>query len=231
MDKFDDYLEEKSTKEIEEFTLPESFDNKIEETLASLDKKENIAWYKDKKFWSAVACFSIICLAGFGINQVTNLGEGDSEMKLVENRSTTYDSSQPEMAKNDDLINFESQLESSDEQFMADEGINLEDINNIVFKEVQINNKYKVVSKKDDIQKIIDVINNIIVNPTEVQNLDDWDFLIQTNGSNSHSIIIQDNIMNIDDKWYEINLEGVNELLKIYDELNYGEDDIPFCDF
>ena len=39
MDKFDEYLNNKVEMESEKFILPKSFEDKIEETLESLDKK------------------------------------------------------------------------------------------------------------------------------------------------------------------------------------------------
>lgn len=237
MDKFDDYLKKRSTKEIEEFTLPESFENKIEETLVNLDKidqKESKVWYKEKKFLSSAACLAIICLAGFGMSKVSNFNEGISKMNLSENQRTTYDSSEPEIASNesresDSPVEFQNEFNVN--QYGVSDIINLEDINSIVFKEVQKGGKYKVVNNKEDVKSIVDIINSITLKTVSSQSLEQWDFLIQTNGASNHSIIVQDNIMNVDDKYYEITSEGVDELLKIYNQLNYGESDIPFCDF
>ena len=58
------------------------------------------------------------------------------------------------------------------------------------------------------------------------------DFLIQTNGVESnHTIIIKNDIMNIDNKWYKINSEEVNNFKSMYNNLNYDENSIPYCNY
>ena len=51
MDKFDEYLENKSENEKQEFALPKSFEYKLEETLENLDKEKQEktnGWYINK---------------------------------------------------------------------------------------------------------------------------------------------------------------------------------------
>ncbi len=65
MDKFDEYLNNKVEMESEKFILPKSFEDKIEETLESLDKKnleKEEKWYFNKNIWITVACFAFISL-------------------------------------------------------------------------------------------------------------------------------------------------------------------------
>lgn len=47
----------------------------------------------------------------------------------------------------------------------------------------------------------------------------------------NHNIIIKDDIMIIDDKWYKIDLNDNERLKNVYNDLNYNEKDIPYCDY
>ena len=47
----------------------------------------------------------------------------------------------------------------------------------------------------------------------------------------NHTIIIKNNIMNIDNKYYKIIAEEVNNFKVMYNDLNYDENKIPYCDF
>ena len=37
--------------------------------------------------------------------------------------------------------------------------------------------------------------------------------------------------MNIDNKWYKINSEEIDNFKYMYDDLNYDENSIPYCDY
>ena len=79
---------------------------------------------------------------------------------------------------------------------------------------------------------IISFINDILKEEIQKQTLGEWDFLIQTNGVESnHTIIIKNDIMNIDNKWYKINSEEVNNFKSMYNNLNYDENSIPYCNY
>ena len=75
MDKFDEYLKNKSKSENKEFVLPNSFECKLEENLKNLDKenksKTNV-WYMNKKLWTTAACFAFVFLAGISIRYGVN---------------------------------------------------------------------------------------------------------------------------------------------------------------
>ena len=93
-------------------------------------------------------------------------------------------------------------------------------------------NKYKTIDKRDDIRQVIDFINYTSKKEIEKQDINNWDFLIQTNGIGlNHNIIIKDDIMIIDDKWYKIDLNDNERLKNVYNDLNYNEKDIPYCDY
>ena len=62
MDKFDEFLKKKTEDENNEFTLPESFNLKIEETLKCLEDNKKEKWYINRKIISIVACFALYFL-------------------------------------------------------------------------------------------------------------------------------------------------------------------------
>ena len=75
MDKFDEYLNNKVEMESEKFILPKSFEDKIEETLESLDKKnleKEEKWYFNKNIWITAACFAFISLTVLVTNKNNN---------------------------------------------------------------------------------------------------------------------------------------------------------------
>ena len=93
-------------------------------------------------------------------------------------------------------------------------------------------NTYKSVDNKVDIEKIISFINDISKEEIQKQTLGEWDFLIQTNGVESnHTIIIKNDILNIDNKWYKIDSEEVSNFKSMYNDLNYDENNIPYCNY
>ena len=93
-------------------------------------------------------------------------------------------------------------------------------------------NTYKSVDNKVDIEKIISFINDIPKEEIQKQTLGQWDFLIQTNGVESnHTIIIKNDILNIDNKWYKIDSEEVSNFKSMYNDLNYDENNIPYCNY
>ena len=93
-------------------------------------------------------------------------------------------------------------------------------------------NTYKSVDNKVDIEKIISFINDIPKEEIQKQTLGEWDFLIQTNGVESnHTIIIKNDILNIDNKWYKIDSEEVSNFKSMYNDLNYDENNIPYCNY
>ena len=216
MDNFDEYLKNKSHMEDKEFILPKSFDNKIEETLGNLDKvnlekKKN--WYSNKRVWATAACFAFICLTAISINSNINLNKSSDILRSAENNIEEYSTNTPEVAMYDSGESRSIEEDYGDETQKSE--LNLRD-------------------SIDDglIELIIGFINEIPKQEVEKQDINDWNFLIQTSGVGvNHTIIIQDDIMNIDDKWYKISSEDNKNFKEIYNNLNYQEDDIPYCNY
>ena len=244
MDKFDEYLKNKSKSENEDFVLPKSFEYKLEETLKNLDKEnknETNVWYMNKKLWTTAACFAFVFLAATSIRYEVNSNRSNSIEKSLENQVTGYSEAIPEVAShnqsstrgigNDEATKQEVEEFSLEDRF-GDGIIDSNNINKIIVKNIVDGNTYKSVDNKVDIEKIISFINNIPKEEIQKQTLGEWDFLIQTNGVESnHTIIIKNDILNIDNKWYKIDSEEVSNFKSMYNDLNYDENNIPYCNY
>ena len=244
MDKFDEYLKNKSKSENEEFVLPKSFEYKLEETLKNLDKenksKTNV-WYMNKKLWTTAACFAFVFLTSVSIKYGINSNKSNSLEKSLKRQAAEYSESTPYVASysgaeargvgNDEAAK-QGAIEFSLEDRFGDGVIDSTSINKIIVKNIIGENTYKSVDNKIDIENIISFINDIPKEEIQQQTLGEWDFLIQTNGVESnHTIIIKNDIMNIDNKWYKIDSEEVNNFKSIYNNLNYDENSIPYCNY
>ena len=220
MDKFDEYLKNKSKSENKEFVLPNSFECKLEETLKNLDKenKTNVL-YINKKLWTMVACFAFVFLAGISIKYGVNSNKSNFTDRSLENQIAGYSEGIPEIA---------SRNKAETRDVVSDEVIDSNNINKIIIKNIVDGNIYKSIDNKIDIERIISFINDIPKEEIQEQILEEWEFLIQTNGMESnHTIIIKNDIMNIDNKWYKIDSEEVNSFKAMYNALNYDENSIP----
>ena len=234
----DEYLNNKVEMESEKFILPKSFEDKIEETLESLDKKnleKEEKWYFNKNIWITAACFAFISLTVL----VTNKNNNETTNDLIRMSS--------EMDNNSSMVSYNNAESGSIREYSSNESveeqlesnININDsfidynnINKIIIKFMDNINKYKTIDKRDDIRQVIDFINYTSKKEIEKQDINNWDFLIQTNGIGlNHNIIIKDDIMIIDDKWYKIDLNDNERLKNVYNDLNYNEKDIPYCDY
>lgn len=240
MDKFDEYLNNKIKIEKEEFVLPKSFEYKLEEALENLGKESKInnkRWYWNTKILVTAACFMFVCLTG-----ISNIYIKDSNKEtLIEKGLNSEDSykskSSPELVNYNEFKNINdntnNKIKNSDLQYKSNDNlIDYSNINKIIIKDISVSNTYKAIDDKDNIKHLIQSINNIYKVEIQNQNINNGDFLIQTNGIDSnHSIIIENDIMNIDDKWYRIDSTEVNNLREIYNKLSYDAKDIPYCNY
>ena len=244
MDKFDEYLEKNIDNENKDFILPKSFEDKLEETLGNLgeiSEGNNKRWYENKRIWATAACFAFVCLAGISMRNELSDNKNNPSIRSAENQVTEYSEGAPEMASD-----YSGELKNSAEKYssesradefslndqLTDTFIDSSSINKLTIKSIKDNNKYKAISKREDIEKVINFINDISREKTESQSINDWDFLIQTSGVDSnHSIILQGNIMNIDESWFKIDSQDIEKLKDMYNDLNYKEENIPYCDY
>lgn len=244
MDKFDEYLKNKSKSENEDFVLPKSFEYKLEETLKNLDKEnknETNVWYMNKKLWTTAACFAFVFLAATSIRYGVDSNRSNSIEKSLENQVTGYSDAIPEVASHNEAstrgIGNDEATKQGVEEFSLEDRfgdgiIDSNNINKIIVKNIVDGNTYKSVDNKVDIEKIISFINDIPKEEIQKQTLGEWDFLIQTNGVESnHTIIIKNDILNIDNKWYKIDSQEVSNFKSMYNDLNYDENNIPYFNY
>lgn len=244
MDKFDEYLKNKSKSENEDFVLPKSFEYKLKETLKNLDKEnknETNVWYMNKKLWTTAACFAFVFLAATSIRYGVDSNRSNSIEKSLENQVTGYSDAIPEVASHNEAstrgIGNDEATKQGVEEFSLEDRfgdgiIDSNNINKIIVKNIVDGNTYKSVDNKVDIEKIISFINDIPKEEIQKQTLGEWDFLIQTNGVESnHTIIIKNDILNIDNKWYKIDSQEVSNFKSMYNDLNYDENNIPYCNY
>lgn len=236
MDKFDEYLRNKIKGENDEFVLPKSFEHKLEDTLKNLDKESKSKinrWYINKKLWTTAACFAFVFLTSVSIKYGVNLNKSNSLEKSLNRQDAEYSESIPDVASySGDEATKQEVREFSLEDRFGDKVIDSSNINKIIVKNLVDGNTYKSVDNKIDIENIISFINDIHGKEIQQQILGELDFIIQTNGVESnHTIIIKDEIMNIDNKWYKIDSEEVNKFKSMYNDLNYDENSIPYCNY
>ena len=178
-----------------------------------------------------------VCLTG-----ISNIYIKDSNKEtLIEKGLNSEDSykskSSPELVNYNEFKNINdntnNKIKNSDLQYKSNDNlIDYSNINKIIIKDISVSNTYKAIDDKDNIKHLIQSINNIYKVEIQNQNINNGDFLIQTNGIDSnHSIIIENDIMNIDDKWYRIDSTEVNNLREIYNKLSYDAKDIPYCNY
>ena len=236
MDKFDEYLRNKIKGENDEFVLPKSFEHKLEDTLKNLDKESKSKinrWYINKKLWTTAACFAFVFLTSVSIKYGVNLNKSNYLEKSLNRQDAEYSESIHDVASySGDEVTKQEVREFSLEDRFGDKVIDSSNINKIIVKNIVDGNTYKSIDNKIDIENIISFINDIHGKEIQQQILGEWDFIIQTNGVESnHTIIIKDEIMNIDNKWYKIDSEEVNKFKSMYNDLNYDENSIPYCNY
>lgn len=218
MDKFDEFLKKKTEDENNEFTLPESFNLKIEETLKCLEDNKKEKWYKNRKIISMVACFALVFFVGLRYTVFNG--------SLTINESTTMDMQSDSVQRSSipepEISNYS--LENS-EDFI----INQNEVKELTIKSLSGEAKFKFVNKEEDINNIIESINKLYKFEVIDQGISEWDFLIQTAGEVNHTIEVKGNLINIDNRCYESN-EDISEIIRnIYDNLNYEEKNIKYC--
>lgn len=94
MDKFNDFMRNKIIEENENFSLPKSFEDKIESVLDDIDNKESIKidpWYKNRRILTMAACFAFSCFVLMKL--LVNKGDMiDSAPKTASQIETAEDS-------------------------------------------------------------------------------------------------------------------------------------------
>lgn len=125
MDRFEDYLKKKSKQETENFKLPKSFDDKVEDSLLNLDNiSSKNKWYKNKKVWITAACFMFICTTVISLKENSSLSRNlknsvnsNSRNQGNESSIVAYDSPITEKNEESKIIeenNFIDKIETND---------------------------------------------------------------------------------------------------------------------
>ena len=151
MDKFDEYLNNKVEMESEKFILPKSFEDKIEETLESLDKKnleKKEKWYFNKNIWITAACFAFISLTVL----VTNKNNNETTNDLIRMSS--------EMDNNSSMVSYNNAESGSIREYSSNESAEeqLESNININDSFIDYNNINKIIIKGKFKGYVIDFI-------------------------------------------------------------------------
>ena len=104
--------------------------------------------------------------------------------------------------------------------------ISLTDIESITIKALPSPPKIITIDKKGDIEKIINHINSINKDKVKQEDINGWEFWVQTKGKEEHNIILVGNLINIDGVWYKINADEIKKIREIYNSLYYKEEPV-----
>ncbi|WP_195244740.1 hypothetical protein [Clostridium celatum] len=228
MDKFDDYLEKQSKCEKEKFVLPQSFDRKVEDILLNLDselKKENNKWYKNKKLWTTAACFAFICLAGMGLSKQIHLGKNEKKQTTVASEESMMKSAGVRENESNVTHDIESYglKESGLDNIEDSQVLRADDIYNITIESISTQTKYKEVTKKEDINNIVNFINTMPIYEVINENINSVQYSIKIHGVTDHIYSFNDDIMGVDGIYYRTVEKEISELNELYNNLNYEE--------
>lgn len=101
--------------------------------------------------------------------------------------------------------------------------ISLKYVDNITIKLLYFPPKMKKVTKKKDMEEIINFLNTLDYNATKQVNTTEPLLSIEVKGQLNCSLIFVDNLVKINGTWYEINDNTLIELRNIYNNLQYDE--------
>ncbi|MBU3101956.1 MULTISPECIES: hypothetical protein [Clostridium] len=101
--------------------------------------------------------------------------------------------------------------------------ININDVDNLKIITLPSPPKEKTITKKEDIKKVINLINSIKKEHIKQNDYNGWVILIKTDGKEKHSICFSGGRVEIDNLWYIINNNDIDKIKTLYNELNYKE--------
>lgn len=101
--------------------------------------------------------------------------------------------------------------------------ININDVDNLKIITLPSPPKEKTITKKEDIKKVINLINSIKKEHIKQNDYNGWVILIKTDGKEKHSICFSGGRVEIDNLWYIINNNDIDKIKNLYNELNYKE--------
>ena len=104
------------------------------------------------------------------------------------------------------------------------EKININDVDNLKIITLPSPPKEKTITRKEDIKKVINLINSIKKEHIKQNDKKGWSILIETDGKEKHSIGFYGGKIEIDNSWYKINNNDIDKFENLYHKLDYKED-------
>lgn len=101
--------------------------------------------------------------------------------------------------------------------------ISLKYVDSITIKLLCFPPKMKKITKKNDLEEIINFLNTLNYNTTKQVNTTEPLLSIEVKGELNCSLIFVDNLVKVNGTWYEVNDNALIELRNIYNNLQYDE--------
>ncbi|MDF2506076.1 hypothetical protein [Clostridium sp.] len=104
------------------------------------------------------------------------------------------------------------------------DNINVNDIDSLTIITLPSPPKEKTITKKEDIKKVMDVVNSIKKEKMKQDDTMGWILSIHTSGKEKHSITFSGGKVVIDNLSYKINNTDIDKVKNLYNKLDYKEE-------
>lgn len=109
--------------------------------------------------------------------------------------------------------------------------ISLKYVDSITIKLLYFPPKMKKITKKNDLEEIINFLNTLDYNTTKQVHTSESLLSIEVEGELHCSLLFADNLVRINGTWYEVNDNTLIELRNIYNNLQYDEIPISLLEY
>lgn len=109
--------------------------------------------------------------------------------------------------------------------------ISVKYIDSITIKLLYFPPKMKKITKKNDLEEIINFLNTLDYNTTKQVNTNESLLSIEVEGELHCSLIFADSLVKVNGTWYEVNDNALIELRNIYNNLQYDEIPISLLEY
>lgn len=109
--------------------------------------------------------------------------------------------------------------------------ISLKYVDSITIKLLYFPPKMKKITKKNDLEEIINFLNTLDYNTTKQVHTSESLLSMEVEGELHCSLIFADNLVRINGTWYEVNDNTLIELRNIYNNLQYDEIPISLLEY
>lgn len=109
--------------------------------------------------------------------------------------------------------------------------ISLKYVDSITIKLLYFPSKMKKITKKNDLEEIINFLNTLDYSTTKQVHTSESLLSIEVEGELHCSLIFADNLVKINGTWYEVNDNALIELRNIYSNLQYDEIPISLLEY